>query len=397
MQNNLPTTEAYGYQMPAEYAGSTNEVIKSLGLNVEAPVLFNHIYQMLSNNGKDSRNVSQMDVYTFLVNCKQLNLNPKTKQIYGFVSKGKVVNIISIEGFTEIANRDPAYDGVEFEIGPMAEKELSYTKNEFSNGQKSQKIVTVKRKVADWIKCIIYRNDRNHPVSVTTFFDESNTGTEPWATKPMQMLQNRAFANSVKKAFSINGYLEKEEFMDDAPYPVFAEPGNVAPAPVLPCKPNAVEAEFTEAEPPSILAQAGFDMSAPAPVEVAEPVVGDVAVATVPPKEENTAPAPQKEEDLPLPPLPDSLQKADIAPAEPVKKTRRKKTVTPIPQESEVTPDDLSRLTDAGRSLSGRILNTHDIEDLKTLGLQIATMGLPKEDTDVLRKLYVRQQKFLNK
>jgi phage recombination protein Bet len=398
MQNNLPTTEAYGYQMPAEYAGSTNEVIKSLGLNVEAPVLFNHIYQMLSNNGKDAKNVSQMDVFTFLVNCKQLNLNPLAKQIYGFVSKGKVVNIISIEGFTEIANRNPNYDGVDFEFGPLVEKELTYSKNDYFNGQKNTKLVTVKRNVADWIKCIIYRKDRNHPVSVTTFFDESNTGTEPWATKPMQMLQNRAFANSVKKAFSINGYLEKEEFMDDVPYPVFVESGNVPPAPVLPCKPDAVEAEFVEStEPPSILAQAGFDMSAPAPVEVAEPVVGDVAVATVSPKEENTAPAPQKEENLPLPPLPDSLQKADVAPAEPVKKTRRKKTVTPIPQESEVTPDDLSRLTDAGRSLSGRILNTHDIEDLKTLGLQIATMGLPKEDTDVLRKLYVRQQKFLNK
>ena len=215
MQNNLPTTEAYGYQMPAEYAGSTNEVIKSLGLNVEAPVLFNHIYQMLSNNGKDAKNVSQMDVFTFLVNCKQLNLNPLAKQIYGFVSKGKVVNIISIEGFTEIANRNPNYDGVDFEFGPLVEKELTYSKNDYFNGQKNTKLVTVKRKVADWIKCIIYRNDRHHPVSVTTFFDESNTGTEPWATKPMQMLQNRAFANSVKKAFSINGYLEKEEFIDD--------------------------------------------------------------------------------------------------------------------------------------------------------------------------------------
>lgn len=387
MQNNLPTTEAYGYQMPAEYAGSTNEVIKSLGLNVEAPVLFNHIYQMLSNNGKDAKNVSQMDVFTFLVNCKQLNLNPLAKQIYGFVSKGKVVNIISIEGFTEIANRDPNYDGVDFEFGPMVEKELTYVKNEFVNGQKTAKRVTVTRKVADWIKCVIYRKDRSHPVSVTTFFDESTTGTEPWATKPMQMLQNRALANSVKKAFSINGYLEKEEFIDDVPYIFAGEPTpSSTPAAVLPCKPDAVEAEFVEStEPPSILAQAGFDMSAPAPTEVAEPVVGEVA-ATVPPKEE----------DLPLPPLPDSLQKADISPAEPVKKTRKKKNPAE-PKEEEVTPDDLSRLTDAGRSISGKILNTHDMDELKTLGLQIATMGLPKDDNDVLRKLYVRQQKFLTK
>ena len=384
--NNLLTTEAYGYQMPSEYAESTNDVIKSLGLNVEGPVLFNHIYQMLSNNGKDAKNVSQMDVFTFLVNCKQLNLNPLAKQIYGFVSKGKVVNIISIEGFTEIANRNPSYDGVDFEFGPLVEKELTYSKNDYFNGQKNTKLITVKRKVADWIKCIIYRNDRHHPVSVTTFFDESNTGTEPWATKPMQMLQNRAFANSVKKAFSINGYLEKEEFIEDVPYIVAGESGNVPPAPVLPCKPDAVEAEFVEStEPPSILAQAGFDMSAPAPTEVAEPVVGEVA-ATVPPKEE----------DLPLPPLPDSLQKADISPAEPVKKTRKKKTPAE-PKEEEVTPDDLSRLTDAGRSISGKILNTHDMDELKTLGLQIATMGLPKDDNDVLRKLYVRQQKFLTK
>lgn len=387
MQNNLPTTEAYGYQMPAEYAGSTNEVIKSLGLNVEAPVLFNHIYQMLSNNGKDAKNVSQMDVFTFLVNCKQLNLNPLAKQIYGFVSKGKVVNIISIEGFTEIANRDPNYDGVDFEFGPMVEKELTYVKNEFVNGQKTAKRVTVTRKVADWIKCVIYRKDRSHPVSVTTFFDESTTGTEPWATKPMQMLQNRALANSVKKAFSINGYLEKEEFIDDAPYIFAGEPSpSSTPAAVLPCKPDAVEAEFTETtEPPSILAQAGFDMSAPAPTEVAEPVVGEVA-ATVPPKEEN----------LPLPPLPESLQQVDVTPAEPVKKTRKKKAPAE-PKEEEVTPDDLSRLTDAGRSISGKILNTHDMDELKTLGLQIATMGLPKDDNDVLRKLYVRQQKFLTK
>ena len=387
--SNLPTTEAFGYQMPSEYAESTNDVIKSLGLNVEGPVLFNHIYQMLSNNGKDAKNVSQMDVFTFLVNCKQLNLNPLAKQIYGFVSKGKVVNIISIEGFTEIANRNPNYDGVDFEFGPLVEKELTYSKNDYFNGQKNTKLVTVKRKVADWIKCIIYRNDRHHPVSVTTFFDESNTGTEPWATKPMQMLQNRAFANSVKKAFSINGYLEKEEFIEDVPYIVAGESGNVPPAPVLPCKPDAVEAEFVEStEPPSILAQAGFDVSAPAPVEVAEPVVGDAAVATVPPKEEN----------LPLPPLPESLQQVNVAPAEPepVKKTRKKKAPAE-PKEEEVTPDDLSRLTDAGRSISGKILNTHDMDELKTLGLQIATMGLPKDDNDVLRKLYVRQQKFLNK
>ena len=384
MQNNLPTTEAYGYQMPAEYAGSTNEVIKSLGLNVEAPVLFNHIYQMLSNNGKDAKNVSQMDVFTFLVNCKQLNLNPLAKQIYGFVSKGKVVNIISIEGFTEIANRNPNYDGVDFEFGPLVEKELTYSKNDYFNGQKNTKLVTVKRKVADWIKCIIYRNDRHHPVSVTTFFDESNTGTEPWATKPMQMLQNRAFANSVKKAFSINGYLEKEEFIEDVPYIVAGEPNNVPPAPVLPCKPDAVEAEFVEStEPPSILAQAGFDMSAtaPAPTEVAEPVKEVSAEPVVPP-------AP------PLPDLPAECQQTvppkeqNVAQTSSPKRTRRKKEEVT----ADLTPDEVASLTDAARHVAGKIFSCGSKDELETLGLQIATMNFPEKDANILRKAYVRQK-----
>lgn len=378
--SNLPTTEAFGYQMPSEYAESTNDVIRSLGLNVEGPVLFNHIYQMLSNNGKDAKNVSQMDVFTFLVNCKQLNLNPLAKQIYGFVSKGKVVNIISIEGFTEIANRNPNYDGVDFEFGPLVEKELTYSKNDYFNGQKNTKLVTVKRNVADWIKCIIYRKDRNHPVSVTTFFDESNTGTEPWATKPMQMLQNRAFANSVKKAFSINGYLEKEEFIEDVPYTV-----NVPPAPVLPCKPDAVEAEFVEStEPPSILAQAGFDMSAPAPTEVAEPVKEVSAEPVVPP-------------DPALPPLPDlpaecqqtvPPKEQNIAQTSAPKRTRRKKEEVT----ADLTPDEVASLSDAARHVAGKIFSCSSKDELETLGLQIATMNFPEKDANILRKAYVRQK-----
>ena len=333
---NLPTTEAFGYQMPSEYAESTNDVISA-------------------------KNVSQMDVFTFLVNCKQLNLNPLAKQIYGFVSKGKVVNIISIEGFTEIANRNPNYDGVDFEFGPLVEKELTYSKNDYFNGQKNTKLVTVKRNVADWIKCIIYRKDRNHPVSVTTFFDESNTGTEPWATKPMQMLQNRAFANSVKKAFSINGYLEKEEF--------------------------AVEAEFVEStEPPSILAQAGFDMSAPtpAPTEVAEPVKEVSAEPVVPP-------AP------PLPPLPDlpaecqqtvPPKEQNVAQTSSPKRTRRKKEEVT----ADLTPDEVASLTDAARHVAGKIFSCGSKDELETLGLQIATMNFPEKDANILRKAYVRQK-----
>lgn len=399
--NQLPTTDAFGYQMPAEYTEVAKDVIHSMSLGIEAPVLFAHIYQMLSNNGKDANKVTKMDVYSFLVNCKQLKLNPLAKQIYGFVSKGKVVNIISIEGFTEIANRDPNYDGVDFELGPMSEKELTYSKNEFFGGQKSTKMITVKRKVSDWIKCIIYRKDRHHPVSVTTFFDESNTGTEPWATSPMQMLQNRAFANSVKKAFSINGYLEKEEFTDfDAPA---VEVTSTAPAgsPVPPAEPvkqttaDAVEVEFEETAQPSLLAQAGISLPVEeVPAEVsAEPV----PVETAPEEKPIEPPAPPQQPPLPpLPPLP-AQEPVTPAPAEEPKKPARRKKATAPKEDEEVTPEMMSKLSDAARHISGKILNTQDYDSLTTLGLQIATMGLPESDNAILRKVFQRQKRFVTK
>lgn len=407
----LPTTEAFGYQMPAEYVESANDFIKALDLKIEGPVLFNNIYQMLSNNGKDAKNVSQMDVFTFLVNCKQLHLNPLAKQIYGFVSKGRVVNIISIEGFTEIANRHPQFDGFEFEFGPTAEKDLTYTKTTYDkvSYQSQKQLIHVTRKVAEWIKCIIYRKDRQHPVSVTTFFDESNSGSEPWATKPMQMLQNRAFANAVKRAFNVNGYFEPGDFVDDAPQFDVMPPTQEQ---TITEKPVAEDAEFTETapqpqaqtQPPSILAQAGFDVSAPAPTEVAEPVTGESAISQQPQTAnviEMPLPEPQNAESVtpplpPLPPLPD-------LPAECVPQEEQQKAMTSAPKKprkkkevvADLTPDEVASLSDAARHVAGKIFACGSKSELETLGLQIATMNFPESDANVLRKAFVRQKSIL--
>ena len=99
-QNNM--VSSFGESMPAEFVDETLNVIKKLSLKVTAPVLFNFCANMLSNNGKDF--ITKHDVFTFLVQCANLNLNPMVKQIYGFVSRGKLAIVISIEGWNTIAN-----------------------------------------------------------------------------------------------------------------------------------------------------------------------------------------------------------------------------------------------------------------------------------------------------
>ena len=204
-QNNNGMVSAFGASMPAEYEQATADVISELNINIAAPVLFQYAYNLLSNYGKNY--VTKEDIFTFLVQCKNLGLNPLLKQIYGFVSRGKLAIVVSIEGWNAIANRSPQFDGCSFEFGPFTTRELSYNKITYNRGTKTNNNVTVKRSVADWVKCIVYRKDRAHPIVITTFFDEAYTGSEPWATMPMTMLQNRAFVNSVRKAFNVSAFI----------------------------------------------------------------------------------------------------------------------------------------------------------------------------------------------
>jgi RecT family. len=97
--------------------------------------------------------------------------------------------VVSIEGWNAIANRSPQFDGCSFEFGPVSVRDLQYSKTTYNNGSRSSGMVTVKRNVADWVKCIIYRKDRGHPIAVTTYFDEA---------LPVRNLGNHADANVTK-------------------------------------------------------------------------------------------------------------------------------------------------------------------------------------------------------
>lgn len=377
-QNLTPAmVSAFGVNMPAEYEQATIDVINELGVNVSAPVMFEYAYKMISNYG--AQNVTKEDIFTFLIQCKNLGLNPLLKQIYGFVSRGKLAIVVSIEGWNAIANRSPQFDGCSFEFGPFTTRELSYNKITYNRGTKTNNNVTVKRSVADWVKCIVYRKDRTHPIVITTFFDEAYTGSEPWATMPMTMLQNRAFVNSVRKAFNVSAYSEDDRFINfDTPA---AEPLNANAVEITePTEPVSVPAPAPELpENNSILGQILPDASAP-----------DMDIPELKPKrgrKKKTETAPVAEpvetaettsnavDDLPLPPLPDNLQ-----PAEPV-------SAPAVPAVSSMAID-----------LAQTLNNAKDLALLQQLGYMISGMTqIDETDKNYLREIYQNNVKRLKK
>lgn len=371
-QNNNGMVSAFGASMPAEYEQATADVISELNINIAAPVLFQYAYNLLSNYGKN--HVTKEDIFTFLVQCKNLGLNPLLKQIYGFVSRGKLAIVVSIEGWNAIANRSPQFDGCSFEFGPVSVRDLQYSKTTYNNGSRSSGMVTVKRNVADWVKCIIYRKDRGHPTIITTYFDEAYTGSEPWATMPMQMLQNRAFVNSVRKAFNVCAYSEDDQFFNLSPEPASvsepAEPstdkltGTVADAVIIDTVPVP---ELTAPEPASILGQVvpGFDPDVDIPELESKP-----------------------------------------------KKTRKKKTPEPVPVPEPAEPESIAEesvinapepesvpaeISGTAIDLANTLNTSKNITVLQQLGYMIAGMPLSSSEKNYLRTIYQNNLKRFNK
>lgn len=179
--------------MPVQYVETFTAAAKRLNLDLAADVLYNEIGGMLSAGGKNP--VTNSDIVSFITYCREYNLNPLTRQIFGFMQAGKLTPVISVDGWAKIANDAPNYNGYNFTFGEMKERTLT-----FRNYGKTE---AVKRLVADYIKCDIFLKNREHPVTVITFFDEAYQQTPVWAQQPMQMLQNRAFARAVRKAFGV--------------------------------------------------------------------------------------------------------------------------------------------------------------------------------------------------
>jgi phage recombination protein Bet len=130
--------------------------------------------------------VSPEQFCAFLLVAKQYNLNPVTKEIYAFPSKGGIQPIVGIDGWCNIINSNPMLDGIEF-VDHLAEGKLTA------------------------ITCRIHRKDREHPTECVEYMDECKKGTEPWQKWPARMLRHKALIQCARYAFSLSGIVDQDE------------------------------------------------------------------------------------------------------------------------------------------------------------------------------------------
>lgn len=157
-------------------------------------------------NGNDL--ATKADLIAFLQIARNYDLDPWAREIYCIVSRGKVLPYISIDGYAKIVNRQPQYDGCEFD----------YEQN--PDGQFLS------------VTCSMFRKDRSRPVRVTEFMSECyKPDSDAWKRNPARMLRHRAFIQAARLTFSIAGSLDEDnEMIDITPVPPTSQPAIDKPA-----------------------------------------------------------------------------------------------------------------------------------------------------------------------
>jgi phage recombination protein Bet len=136
--------------------------------------------------------MSDAQLTALMIVAQQYGLNPWAKEIYAYPDKQNgIVPVVSVDGWLNIINSHPQFDGMEFE-------------------QDDEKCT-----------CIIYRKDRTRPTKVTEWLEEcrreafkNNQGYEiktPWQSHPKRMLRHKAIIQCARIAFGFGGIVDQDD------------------------------------------------------------------------------------------------------------------------------------------------------------------------------------------
>jgi len=131
---------------------------------------------------------SQEELIAFLTVANKYDLNPFTKEIYAFPKKGGGIQpIVSVDGWANIINSHPQFDGMVFEDHFSPDGDLAA------------------------ITCRIHRKDRKHPVECTEYMAECKGTSDPWRRWPRRMLRHKAMIQTGRYAFGLAGIMDPDE------------------------------------------------------------------------------------------------------------------------------------------------------------------------------------------
>lgn len=150
--------------------------------HLSGPAFLNAIRATVFKEGSNEQ------LCAFLMVAEKYDLDPITREIYAFPTKGGgIMPIVSIDGWSKMCNQHPNYDGCEF----------------VDKFDAAGKIVS--------ITCKMFRKDRSRPNEITEYYAECYRPTEPWNKWPVRMLRWKAFIQCARITFSFTGIYDPDE------------------------------------------------------------------------------------------------------------------------------------------------------------------------------------------
>ncbi len=163
----------------AQNTGASQEEIKE--------VLSGMIVSAKNQHGSVATN-AELAIVTGV--AAKYDLNPLVKEMAAFVSGGKLQVTVMIDGWYKMVNRQPTFDGVEFDDHIDANGKLSA------------------------ITCRMYLTNRTRPVTVTEYLAEcrkTGNGADVWNKWPSRMLRHKAYIQAARMAFGISEIVDPDE------------------------------------------------------------------------------------------------------------------------------------------------------------------------------------------
>lgn len=129
---------------------------------------------------------SDAQLFVFLTLAKQHDLSPFNREIYAFVSGGKLQTIVGFDGWIKMVNRHPQFAGFEF-----------------TDIHEDGKLIAV--------TCQMWRKDWSRAGEATEYFAECAGTTDPWKKWPHRMLRNKAYIQCARMTFGFAGIVDPDE------------------------------------------------------------------------------------------------------------------------------------------------------------------------------------------
>lgn len=149
------------------------------------------VFALLRDTALKSKDpVTDAEVAAFMIVCNEYKLNPFIKEIYGFMSKGKMQYVVAVDGWITFINRHPQLNGIEFVENFSVE-----------NGKKFIESVT----------CTIHRKDRALPTVITEYYLECRRDTDNWKQQPIRMTRHKSLIQTARVAFGFAGVIDEDE------------------------------------------------------------------------------------------------------------------------------------------------------------------------------------------